>query len=150
MLNLNLLKLLVIAAAFVSTLITTTTTVYAQQIPPPPSSPSLSPPQQTTTSVPTSATTKQILQEVHTNCSEVTPPVLTPLCVSVVHESPTTVVLTGNLLIVVNEGGGYTDNRFIWQAVDEFKARGATLSSILLTGEGTQGNPHDWYIVMSR
>lgn len=64
-----------------------------------------------------------------------------------VHESSATLVLSGDLLIV-QLGGGYVDSRFIWQAVDEFKPQGHTLNSVL--GEGTQANPHQWYIVISK
>jgi hypothetical protein len=67
----------------------------------------------------------------------------------VLHES-STLVLTGELLIVRDQGGGYVENRYIWVAVDEFKAVGHTLHSVLLAGQGTQGNPHNWYIVMSK
>jgi hypothetical protein len=68
----------------------------------------------------------------------------------VVHESSATVVLTGEVLIANLGGGGYVENPYIWEAVDKFKPRGYTLNSVLLAGQGIQGNPHSWYIVMSR
>jgi len=36
------------------------------------------------------------------------------------------------------------------QAVYRFKAQGYTLNSVLLTGHGSEANPHSWYIVMSK
>lgn len=47
------------------------------------------------------------------------------------------------LLIVQQGSGGYTDNSYIWQAVDRFKAQGHTLNSAVLGGQGSQGNPHE-------
>ncbi len=61
----------------------------------------------------------------------------------------TTVVLKGELLIV-QTGSGFIDNPFIWQAVDEFKTQGYAVDSVILSGQGSQGNPHDVYVVMSR
>jgi hypothetical protein len=108
--------------------------------------------QNTTTNTNTTltATTQQIIDEAHAACTQVTQAeVLNPICVTVVYESPTTLVLVGDLL-VVQFGGGYGGNPFIWQAVDGFKAQGYTLHSVLLSGQGTQVNPHEWYIVMSK
>jgi len=114
----------------------TVTAVYAQ-IPP------------TTTLTPA---TQQIISEVQTACDETTNlSELVSLCVSVVHDSPTTLVLQGNLLLLPTQvGGDIINNFFIWQAVDRFKAQGYTLNSALLAGEGTQPNPHIWYLVMSK
>jgi hypothetical protein len=65
------------------------------------------------------------------------------------YESDTTVVLNGDLLIA-EIGGGLIDNPFIWQAVDEFKTQGYAVDSVILSGQGSQGNPHDVYVVMSK
>ena len=128
------------------TTMTTTFFVYAQAGV---TSPGMSSPPSSTTTTNT-ATTQQIIDEAHAACTQVTQAdVLAPLCITVVHESPTTIVLTGDLLIV-QFGGGYGDNPIIWQAVDKFKAQGYTLNSAVLTGQGSQGNPHSWYIVMSK
>jgi hypothetical protein len=98
------------------------------------------------------STAQQIISEVQTACDEtLSYAELVSLCVSLVHESPTTVVLQGNLLLRPTQvGGDIIDNYFIWQAVDRFKAQGYTLNSVLLAGEGAQPNPHVWYIVMSK
>jgi len=133
----------------------TTTTVYGQITPP------QAPTTNTTTTTPTpptttlTPTTQQIISDVHAACSEVTVPEVAILCVSVIHESPITLVLEGQLLIIQEAGRGtgepgLVNNPYIWQAVDRFKTQGYTLSSVLLSGEGTQGNPHVWYIVMSK
>jgi hypothetical protein len=123
---------------------TATTEVYAQTPPTP------TPPPAAFAATPVSAPTQEIINKVHANCSEATPAALASLCVSVVHESFRTLVLTGDLLIVIEGAGGYGDNRYIWLAADEFKAQGHTLDSVLLAGQGSQGNPHKWYIVMSK
>ncbi len=127
---------LLMVAVLLSVMITTTE-VYAQIIAAPPA---------------TTTTTQQIISEVQSACDETTSLAeLVSLCVFAVHESPITLVLQGNLLLLPTEvGGAIIDNTFIWQAVDRFKAQGYTLNSVLLSGEGTRGNPHTWYIVMSK
>jgi len=140
------LSWLAILAAAAVIITTTTEEAYAQ---PGVTLPGASnPPDSTTTTL--TATTQRIIDEVHAACTQVTQAeVLNPICVTVVYESPTTLVLVGDLL-VVQFGGGYGGNPFIWQAVDGFKAQGYTLNSVLLSGQGSQGNPHEWYIVMSK
>lgn len=106
----------------------------------------------TTTSANVSSAAQQIIDNVLNACSEEIGAIELALqCVSVVHDSSTTLVLTGELLIISVAGGGttYVENRYIWIAVDEFKALGYTLDHVLLSGQGIQGNPHQWYIVMS-
>jgi hypothetical protein len=75
-----------------------------------------------------------------------------PSCVSVLFESPTTLVLTGDLAVVIGGGEiGFQENPYIWQAVDRFKAQGhIQLNSVLHAGEDTQPNPHIWYILISK
>lgn len=99
----------------------------------------------------TTSTTQQIIDNVQAACSETTATGFTEECVSVIHESPTTLVLEGRLLLVL--GGaqiGLVDNPYIWQAVDRFKAQGYALNSVLLIGQGSLDSPHNWYIVMSK
>jgi hypothetical protein len=52
--------------------------------------------------------------------------------------------------LVAAVGGGYAANPAIWNAVDGFKALGYSITSIQLSGQGNQGDPHNWYIVMSK
>ncbi len=70
-------------------------------------------------------------------------------CLFLLYESATTIVLNGDLLI--NQSPGvYIDNPFIWQAVDEFKVQGYAVDPVLVSGQGSQGNPHQLYVMMSR
>jgi hypothetical protein len=46
--------------------------------------------------------------------------------------------------------GGYTENPFFWQAVDGFKAQGYTIDSVLVSGQSSQGSPHEFFVVMSK
>jgi hypothetical protein len=77
-------------------------------------------------------------------------------CVSLEYESGNTLVLTGDRLLLDFQtigtagGGGNWPNPYIWKAVDQFKAQGYTLLSTELGGQGSQGNPHDWLIVMQK
>ena len=45
---------------------------------------------------------------------------------------------------------GNYPNIYLWQAVDQFKAQGYTLTSVMLGGQGSQGNPHQFFVVMSK
>lgn len=106
-----------------------------------------------------SPTAQQILDAVKAECAktiEVDPQLdfdlesfLVESCVFLLYESATTVVLNGDLLIH-RSPGLYTDNPFIWQAVDEFKVQGYTGDSVIVSGQGSQGNPHQLYGVMSK
>jgi hypothetical protein len=147
--NMKIMMMIVagIAAALVVVALPPTT-VYGQQTTATPTEP---PSSTTTSEIPLTAAARQIIADAQTACTERTAPVLGPLCVSVVYESPTILVLTGQLAIVIGGGEiGYQENPYIWQAVDGFKAQGYTLNSVQLGGQGSQGNPHSWYIVMSK
>lgn len=117
------------------------TTVYAQKTTEPSST--------TTSEIPLSAAAQQIIADAQTSCSREVGVIAPSLCVSVIHESPNTVVLNAQLL-VLEVATGYVDNPFIWRAVDGFRGEGYTLSSTVLSGQGSQGNPHQRYIVMSK
>jgi hypothetical protein len=92
-------------------------------------------------------------------------------CATLVYESPTTVVLNGGVLILGGDPQllediqnstttspfdpgtstlGHYPNPFLWQAVDGFKAQGYTITDILVGGEGSQGNPNEFFVVMSK
>jgi hypothetical protein len=92
---------------------------------------------------------QQIMRSVQTECARVTPSVLVELCIFLLYESDSTIVLNGDLLIV-QTGGGYDENSFIWQAPDEFKVQGYIVDSVFVSGQGSQGNPHELYIAMAR
>jgi ABC-type glycerol-3-phosphate transport system substrate-binding protein len=136
-----------------STTVAATTTVYAQQITTTGAATNTTNVTTTTTTVPTTPRTQQIIDNVLNACSEEIGAIELALqCVSVVYDASRTLVLTGELLIISVAGGGtaYVENRYIWIAVEEFRALGHTVDHVLLSGQGTQGNPHQWYIVMSK
>lgn len=111
-----------------------------------------------------SPTAQQIIDAVKAECAktiEVSPylqtdelgfdleSVLVESCVFLLYESATTVVLNGYLLITQSPGV-YIDNPFIWLAVDEFDVQGYTVNSVIVSRQGSQGNPHQLYVVMSK
>jgi hypothetical protein len=77
-------------------------------------------------------------------------------CISLEYQSGSTLVLEGERLLLdfqtigTADGGGNWPNPYIWKAVDQFKAQGYTILSTELGGQGSQGNPHDWFIVMQK
>ena len=75
--------------------------------------------------------------------------VLAESCISLVHESPTMVVLTGDLLISTSPAL-YSDNVSIWKAVNNIKDSGYSITSVEVAGQGSQANPHKLYVVMSK
>lgn len=85
---------------------------------------------------------QQIMSNVQTECASVTPSVLVELCVFLLYESDSTVVLNGDFLIV-QTGEGYDENPFFWQAADESKVQGYTVDPVFVSGQGSQGNPHE-------
>lgn len=103
----------------------------------------------TTSEIPLSESAGQIITKAQDECLKEAGAVLGMFCVSVIHESPNTVVLNGDLL-VGGGSAGYEDNPFIWRAVDGFRGQGYNIESISLAGQGSQGNPHNILIVMSK
>jgi hypothetical protein len=76
--------------------------------------------------------------------------VLAESCISLVHESPTMIVLNGDLLISTSPGL-YSENTSLWKAVNMIKDAGYnTITSVELAGQGNQGNPHKLYVVMTK
>jgi hypothetical protein len=103
----------------------------------------------TTSEIPLSEAAKQIITKAQNECSTETSALVPFLCVNVIHESPGIVVLNGELL-VSSTSGLAEDNPFIWRAVDGFSGQGYNIESISLAGQGSQGNPHNILIVMSK
>ena len=66
-------------------------------------------------------------------------------CVYVLHESPNRIVLEGDYITLMNEY-----NPEIWNTVELLEGQGFQLDSTLLAGQGTQGNPHKYVIVMTK
>ncbi|MEW6603198.1 MAG: hypothetical protein AB1351_00745 [Thermoproteota archaeon] len=67
----------------------------------------------------------------------------------VVYQSPTTVILEGDLLTLSNENGGYIDNYHLWEGVDIVKSYGYSIDVVTISGEGTGDNPLQYNIIMS-
>jgi hypothetical protein len=122
---------------------TTTTTVYAQQ-------------QQT----PSTTAAQQIIETTKAECASQinlgqdapaeVQTVLAESCISLLHESPTMIVLNGDLLISTSPGL-YSENTSLWKAVNMIKDAGYnTITSMELAGQGNQGNPHKLYVVMTK
>ncbi len=101
-----------------------------------------------------SAASVQIIEEVRSECESSNFKFIGSQCVTLVYESPNTVVLDASLLLISTDFSGSFagnwDNPFVWKAVDRFKALGYSLTSVELGGQGSQGNPHNWHIVMSK
>jgi hypothetical protein len=73
-------------------------------------------------------------------------------CVVLVYESPTTVVLNG--LIKVFGGSAGTPrlypNPFLWNAVDDFKAQGYTISTIEMNVVSNKSSNNEFNVIMSK
>jgi hypothetical protein len=102
----------------------------------------------TTSEIPLSESATQIITKAQDECLKEAGAILGMFCVSVIHESPNTLVLNGDLL--VGGSAGYEDNPFIWRALDGFRGQGYNIESISLAGQGSQGNPHKILIVMTK
>ena len=65
-------------------------------------------------------------------------------CVQIIYLSPDRIVLTGEHI----EGGEY--NTGIWRVVDRLEKTRWLVENVLLTGQGSEGNPHSYIISMTR
>jgi len=72
--------------------------------------------------------------------------------VRVVYESPTTILITGDLIQQLSVGGQDSIfNNGIWEAMDLLKNQyGFKLQNVMTTGAGTVDNPTVVYILMTR
>ena len=116
-----------------------TTFVYAQTT----TTTTTTPEEESTTSAPIqlvtpSAAAQQIINNTKAECEQAQ--FRQVRCVVLVYESPTTVVLSG--LVKIFGGGpesrGLYPNPFLWNAVDDFKAQGYTITSIEMNVVGQQ------------
>jgi hypothetical protein len=73
-------------------------------------------------------------------------------CVNLVYESPTTVVMNGNVLIFGGsaENKTFNPNPFLWKAVDGFKAQGYTITTIVMSGAGNDSSRDIFRVIMSK
>jgi hypothetical protein len=73
-------------------------------------------------------------------------------CVILVYESPTTVVLNGRVLIFggnpETESRGFYPNPFLWNAVDDFKAQGYTITDIEIKVEEREKSHNNTSILL--
>jgi hypothetical protein len=130
-----------------------TTFVYAQT--PPPLSPEESSNTTTTTSAPVqlitpSAAAQQIINNTKAECEQAQ--FLQKKCVTLVYESPTTVVLGGLVSIFggAPESRGIFPNPFLWNAVDGFKAQGYAITDIEMTLGGNRSIDDEYNVIMSK
>jgi hypothetical protein len=101
-------------------------------------------------SVTPSAAAQQIINNTKAECEQAQ--FLQARCVILVYESPTTVVLKGLIAIF----GGNPENRdlhpnsFLWNAVDDFKAQGYTITDIEVNVVGNRSNDDEFHVIMSK
>ena len=115
------------------------------------------PEEETTISAPTqlitpSAAAQQIINNTKAECEQAQ--FFQPRCVQLVYESPTTVVLTG--LVIIFGGSAETEsqtfhpNSFLWNAVDAFKAQGYSITDVEVTVLGTRSTNSEFNVIMSK
>lgn len=66
-------------------------------------------------------------------------------CVQVIYEGPDRVVLTGDFFNSVREY-----NSGIWKAIDGLETADWSVENVLITGQGSEGNPHSYVITMTK
>ena len=72
------------------------------------------------------------------------------LYLDVEYQSPSTIVLKGKLLRLVEGITGYTTNDLIWKGVDILKGEGYVIDFVQISGFGTDTNPYTYHVVMSK
>ena len=68
-------------------------------------------------------------------------------------QSPTTVVLNGHYIQFNSSlplGESKSPNTILWQGVEALKSQGFAIESVTMGGEGSEGNPNVYHIVMSK
>jgi hypothetical protein len=101
-------------------------------------------------SVTPSAAAQEIINNTKTECVQAQ--FRQARCVVLVYESPTTVVLNG--LIKVFGGSAGTPrlypNPFLWNAVDDFKAQGYTITTIEMNVVSNKSSDNEFNVIMSK
>jgi hypothetical protein len=131
-----------------------TTFVYAQ-----PTTTTTTPEEESTTTTTTNATiqsvtpsaaAQQIINNTKAECEQAQ--FRQGRCVVLVYESPTTVVLSGLVKIFGGpESRGSNPNPFLWNAVDDFKAQGYTITSIGMNiVGGNRSSDNEFHVIMSK
>jgi hypothetical protein len=133
-----------------------TTFVYAQTITTVPTPEEQNSTEATTTttapiqSVTPSATAQQIINNTKAECEQAQ--FSQGRCVILVYESPTTVVLKGLIAIYGGnpESRALHPNPFLWNAVDDFKAQGYTITDIEMNVVGNRSSDNEFHVIMSK
>ena len=74
-------------------------------------------------------------------------------CIEVEYQSPTTVVLNGHYIQFNSSlplGESKSPNTILWQGVEALKSQGFAIESVTMGGEGSEGNPNVYHIIMSK
>lgn len=74
-------------------------------------------------------------------------------CIEVEYESPNIVVLNGHYIQFNSSlplGESKPPNTILWQGVEALKSQGFVIESVMMGGEGSEGNPNVYHIVMSK
>jgi hypothetical protein len=109
----------------------------------------------TTTSTPLqlvepSASAQQIINNTQAECEQAQ---FSPRgCVILVYESPTTVVLNGLIKIFGGSAESQRNypNPFLWNAVDDFKAQGYTITAVEMNVVGNRSSNNEFHVIMSK
>lgn len=104
----------------------------------------------TTQSVTPSAAAQQIINNTKAECEQAQ--FRQPRCVILIYESPTTVVLGGlsTLFGGSPESRGLNRNPFLWNAVDDFKAQGYTITDVEMNVLGNRSSDDEFNVIMSK
>lgn len=99
---------------------------------------------------PPSAAAQQIINNTKAECVQAQ--FLQARCVSLVYESPTTIVLKGLIAIFGGspESRGLQPNPFLWNAVDDFKAQGYTITDIEMNIVSNKTSDNEYHVIMSK
>jgi hypothetical protein len=69
--------------------------------------------------------------------------------VTVIYQSPSTVVLEGDKIVFNNAQTANIDNPYLWQDVDLVKQQGYVIDSVVISGVGTENNPDVYHVILS-
>jgi hypothetical protein len=97
-----------------------------------------------------SAAAQQIINNTKAECEQAQ--FLQLRCVTLIYESPTTVVLRGLVSIFGGSTGakGFQPNPYLWNAVDGFKAQGYAITDIEMIRGGNKSSDDEFNVIMSK
>jgi hypothetical protein len=96
------------------------------------------------------STAQQIINNTKAECEQAQFP--QARCVNLVYESPTTVVLNGVIKIFGGSPGSrsFQPNLFLWNAADDFKAQGYTITDVEMNIVSNRTNDNEFHVIMSK